>query len=471
MDACRMKQIPLRDTYIPCTEPIHPYHGNYVSISLTKPWILNLPMEINNLWQLQKPYWHVNTTLTEDSSFVTVPQWSDICRNFIMPTYCVRTWGNTGYWWNPTHYDNLYTFPGYSPVTRTARYPEAQIGDLMYMHALLMSLPSTVYRANGNDVRLQYSQYDYNSGTVYGDFYNNNGREYSIPSYTTIPSEYRSVNEIVNHTLHNTYTNGLGRIAGLNLTLFVVEAQIHLPTDPTLCPPNANYLSITLKPLVPYCDISGCYLYRPDNYDTNYMNQEDWDGTSLIETNNGADPNIPETWAETGIVESVLPPITAEFPSTQKCFYVFLPLQLYTATPCAPDFPFTFSLRDFERGSVHGPMSYVTRVGLNMVTVAVRLRGTFLNIEGEPCTAGEAESLQFEITHPENIFTLSHTYQTNRGGSNRPILCTETCSIPILKPGVALPVSTSLLFSPRCGPGMWTNLPRDQPQAGYQWEP
>lgn len=467
MDACRMKHIPLRETYIPCTEPINPYHGNYVSISLTKPWILNLPRDIMNLWQLQRPYWYVDTTLVEGSVFHTVPQWSDICRNFILPTYCVRTWCNTSYWWNPTYYDNRYTFPGYSPLCRTAHYPEPQIGDLMYMHALLLSMSSTAYQTNGNSDLLRYSEYGYNDGTVYGDAYHNNGQEYSIPSYNTVPNEYRSVNDINNRALYNTFANGLGRIAGLNLTLFVVEAKITLHLDPTVCPPKANVMSVTIRPLVPFSDLSGCYLYRLDNYDT-YANEEDWDGKSLLETFNGANPNIPGTWAQTGIVESVLPQVTADFPLSQRCFYLMLPVQFYTATPCAPNYPFTFSLSDFAQGSVYGPMSYTTRVGLNMITVAVRLRGVFLDVQGEPCTAGDAESLQFEVIDPENTFTLSHTFQTNHGGANRPIMCTETGSIPIIRPPT---VSTSILLAPRCGPGMWTNLPQDQPLAGYEWEP
>ena len=470
MDTCSSRQLPLRDTYIPCSEPINPYHGNYVSVNLSKPWILNLPVQADNLWDTQEHYWYVHSLLTNNSSFTSVPQWSDICRNFIMPTYCVRTWGNGSYWWNPNHYYDFSTRQ-LTPLSRSAKYPEAQIGDQMFLRATLLSLPSFYYTDNGGNILLQYSEYPYDGGNMYGDFYNNGEREYTIPSYgtdTPIPHEYKTVNNIMNSNLYTPFAQGMGRIGGFNLTLFVVEARVNTQTTPSLCVPASAFMTVSFKPLVPYSDLSGCWLRPPTNY-SSYTNKEDWDGTYLPETSAGANPNNPATWAESGVVESVLPTIEANFPSSQKCFHVVLPVQLYTAIPCSSAYPFTFSLGDFQNGSVVGPLSYITQIGLNMVTVAVKLRGVFLDIEGEPCTAGQAESIQFEVVDPEEVVSLSHTYQNTMGVLNRPIMCTETGSLPILKSNVTLPVTTSLLFAPKCGPGMWTNLPEAQPLAGYNW--
>ena len=475
MDYCASRQTPLRDTYIPCTEPINPYHGNYVSINLTKPWILNLPKGLSNIWDTQDTYWAVNTQLTTGSAFNAVPQWSDICRNFIMPTYCVRTWSNGSYW---SHSDD----GGFYPQPRTARYPEPQIGDRMFIRAMIAGM--TMIDMVGGP---RYSVHAYNSGSPYGDFYRdaNNGffQELNLPSYgvnTPVPNEYKWINDqITNLGNPNPFSNGgLARIGGFNLTLFVVEASVNQYTSPIQCVPTSAYLTVRFKPLMPFSDLSGCFLKPPSDY-TNYRNQQDWNGLYLPETTSGSDPTNPSTWGRSSTVESLLPPIEANFPASQKCFHVMLPIQLFTAIPGGQFRTYLyFALNSFMSGSPEGP--YLSEesiyMGLDMVTVAVRLRGIFLDAEGEPCTAGEADSIHFEIVQPTSLFTLSHTYENNRGNSNRPILCNESASIPILKSTSSPQISSSLLFAPKCGPGMWTNLPQTQPPispnfGGDYWGP
>ena len=447
------RQLPLRDTYVSCSEPINPYHGNYVSVSLSKPWILNLPFVYNNLWDIQDPSWNVSGQLNASSTFVNFPQWSDICRNFIMPTYCVRTWGNGSYWWNPNHYYDFSTRQ-LIPLSRSATYPEAQMGDLMFMKALLMGMSSFPMPSAPS-----YSEYGYNDGTENGDFYKfSSGSEFTIPLYgnnSGVPFEYLYVNNTFYNATNPLFQAGLGSVAGLNLTMFVIEPVVNLAITPFITP---SYMSIYIRPLVPFSDLSGCFLKTPVNY-SSYTEQYDWDGKFLLETTNGNNPNDPNTWGGSGIVESILPAIKADFAASTCSFTVVLPVQLYTAIPCAPYGTLTFSLGDVSGGSPKGTPQDISGAffGNNMVTVAVRVRGTFVDTNGCTATASTAEGIQFEVISPKNMFNISHSYHEKTCNNNRPIFCSESIPIPRSNP---LPYSSSILFSPKCGPGMWTNLPK-----------
>lgn len=468
MDTCNSKQAPLRDSYVSCTEPVNPYHGNYVSVNLTRPWALNIPPTFVNMWELQNAYWNVSGILSVGTDFTNVPQWSDLSRNFIMPTHCVRYWSNGSSWWNPTYYDSSDLLP----VARAARYPEAQIGDQMYLRATLLGQAYF----ESFDLAAQHSEYAYNDGTINGDFYKlvPGGLTMTNPLYGAnsipFPPEYYYLN--YNMNAFDSSGTGLARIGGFNLTCFVVEAVIsNLPVN---CRSYDNAsLSVTIKPLVPYADLSGCWLLPPTNYDTGYPEQEDWDGLYIIETLNGTNPNT--NWGYYRTKTSILPAITANFSPQARCFYVTLPVQLYTARNSS-FYDFTFTLSDFSNGAPLGPVIIYDPTpsfyGTNMVTVATKLRGVFLDANGDPTIASMADSIQFEIVDPRKVFNLSHTFEDKNGGlHNRPIFCTETGSIPVKKPGVNFSYSTSLLFSPRCGPGMWTNLPSPPDETPKNWLP
>lgn len=470
MDTCNSKQTPLRDSYVSCTEPVNPYHGNYVSINLTKPWALNIPPTSDNLWDMQNAYWDVTGVLSLGTDFTNVPQWSDPSRNFLMPTHCVRYWSNGSYWWNPQYYEETGVL---EPVARAARYPEAQIGDLMYLRATLLGQAYF----ESSELAAQHSVYDYNDGVVNADFYKkqSGGLSWTNPLYGSgipFPPEYYYLN--YNMNVMDSSGSGLSRIGGFNLTCFVVDAV--LSNAPVNCRSFDNAsLSITIKPLVPYSDLSGCWLLPPTNYTTGYPNEEDWDGLYIIETMNGTDPNVSTNWGFYANKIPILPAITANFSAQAKCFYVTLPVQLYTARGSSFQ-DFTFSLVDVSGGAPIGPVivydPYPSYYGTNMVTVATKLKGVFLDVNGEPTTVGNADSIQFEIVDPKKVFHLNHTFEDAKGGlSNRPIFCTETGSIPIKKPGVSFHYSTSLLFSPRCGPGIWTNLPAPPEEPPKNWLP
>ena len=431
------KQTPLRDNYISCTEPVNPYHGDYVVISLSKPFCLNLPVNQSDLWSIQQPNWVSIGTTSPGSLSVKPPSWSDMSRNFIMPTHSVRTWSNGSYWWNPNHYISAF-HTNLTPLTRTAKYPEPQVGGTMYMQALLHSL--------GYMSGLPYSYSTYNPSYAFSnpDSYKTlSDIELTRPFWTLPPSEYQYINRFI----LDDNSQGMLRISGLNLTLFQVT------TSPTMSIPcqsgNNNYLNITLKPLVPYSDLSGCFLNPPGNYE-HYIIYQDWDGMYCLESSQGT----PYTSGNSGEQIPMLPAISTSVRHNATCFKVTLPVQLYTLAEVGSNF--TFSLADVSNGAPSYPTSQVP----NMAVVATRLKGIFWDADGEPTTAENAESVHFVIDEPHSPFSLSHTFQESLGNQNRPVFCTESNSIPL---GTYSSYMGSLLFAPKCGPGMWTDLSANQP--------
>lgn len=418
------KQTPLRDNYVSCTEPTNPYHGNYVLISMTKPYCLNLPYNINYLWQAQTPGWK-NVGAQSPGSFSYQPaSWADMSRNFIMPTHCVRTWSNGSYWWNP----DFYSRPPHdtlSPLSRFSNYPEPQIASTMYMQAHLSCLGYQLY------LPYRYSEND--SNVPEGDSYHVGFTESSRPYWNHPPNEYKYLNpSFQTSPFYDVCGN-----AGFNLTSYAVEIHPTYLVRPALVPgidcPYSSF-QVLLKPIVPYVDLSGCWLNPPTNYN-NYKTYQDWDGRFSLETKYGNQQL------------SVLPAIRLDVRPACTSFTVVVPVQLYTMQPVGPNF--TFTLQDVSSGApAYGP---------NMEVVATTLRGTFWDANGEQTTGENAVSVHFEILSPSKLFNLSHTFIDNDGNRNRPFYCTETNSIPVIQPMQQF--TSTLLLSPKCGPGMWTNLP------------
>ena len=421
------QQAPLRDTYISCTEPVNPYHGNYVVVSLTKPYCLNLPLTVDNLWEIQTSSWHSIGSQSPGSLSFSAPSWADMSRNFIMPTYCVRTWSNTSYWWDPDYY---YTpMKGLNPLPRSSNYVEPQLGSIMYMQALLLCL--------GKKDTLPYRYSEYGVGVLNGDsYYYNASNDSTQPFWVQPPTEYSFLNENL--------PTSLSRIAGFNLTCFAVEVTPTYLSKPKLSScPSTSMFRMTLKPIVPFADLSGCWLNPPMNY-TNYMNHQDWDGRFTLETTNGTAFSLGSPEEQL----SVLPAITVELTASAHCVDVILPLQLYTLVPV--DSTFTFSLQDVSNGT--------PAYRVNTEVVATRVRGYFWDNDGDPTTAGNASSIHFEVANPTKVHKASHTFFEKNGNHNRPFYCTETDSIPILN---SPQFASALMFVPQCGPGMWTNLPQN----------
>lgn len=455
MDECTKKQIPLRDTYISCTEPVNPYHSNYVVVKLTKPYCLNIPATKTNLWDIQSPQWYNIGQVSPDSDNTYPPQWSDISRQFLMPTHGVRTWSNGSYWWNPNYYNADYP-PILTPVPRSSKYPEALPGDTLFLRSIINGMG----RLDG--LYAQYSEYPITS-TPLGDSYFYGNDNHSFPYWSSLPSEYTYLNQWV--TANGVDGGSIPRVAGLNLTLFVVEAVVNSP-PPTFGPLSSTFMTLTIKPLVPWVDMSGCYLNPPGNYSTSplYSEQADWDGLYEIVSSTGT-PYFTNLY---GDKIPILPAIQSEVSPKTKCFYVTLPVQLYTLTTVGgiqnDRSGFTFSLVDVSDGGPQYSDLSGGYIYANMEVVATKLRGTFLDVNGDPCLAQDADSIQFEIVDPIKVFNLSHTYEENTGGKNRPVYCTESGAIPIRRPDCGpWKYSTSLLFSPKCGPGIWSNLPATQP--------
>lgn len=438
------KQTPLRDNYISCTEPINPYHGNYVVISLTKPFCLNLPLDKDNLWTVQQPSWRSIGASSPGSQSVTAPSWSDPSRNFVMPTHCVRTWGNCSFWWNPRYYINAF-HTNLTPLTRTTKYPEAQMGGQMYLEAVLAGLSADV---NGS-MPYNYSEY----GTLYPfsnpDSYLTNGNEWTRPYWTLPPSEYQYLNRF----LSDSPSSGIGRMAGFNMTLFQMVASLQSASP---CEYATNhYLTLTLKPLIPYVDLSGCFLNPPGNYH-DYTLYGDWDGKYSLESSGWS---TPYTSGLPGEQIAVLPAISTDVNSNSTCFRVTLPVQLYTLRPVDKDF--TFSLTDISNGAPsYNIYNTQNTLSVNMVVVATKVKGIFWDVHGEPTTADNADSIHFEIEDKNSPVSLLHTFEENVGDKDRPVFCTQTGSLPIGRYDQYTP---SLLFTTKCGPGMWTDLSVNQP--------
>lgn len=512
MDDCTRKQIPLRDTYISATEPVNPYHGNYVVINLTSPYTLLLESGVTNLWSQQSSIWSVSTianSVPGTSYAIGAPQWSDASRSFIVNTHTPRTWSNGSYWDSPNAYALGATFKN---VPRSARYPEAQLGDSMFLHAIQNGMgnlptgatvgPRYATSAYANSSGLTWTP---NVNSPFGDphWYASSGVTggYAFPTFGgtaqstvigTLAPEDVALNNYINFKgSGNPF--GINHVAGFNQTLFVVDAFVNSVTPFKKCILNSqSFLTINIRPLVPFSDLFSGYLYPPSNWNSYPKingGYPDWDGTYDIESvggNNLFGITLPYS-AKQNI--SVLPQITANISPRAKCFYVTLPVQLYTlaqvnyngsvvagVTGARTDisggqYSFTFTLNDVN-GGVPGYYPDVSdNVNLaNMEVVAVQLKGVFKDVQDDPCSAVDADSIQFSIFSPTSpsLFSLSHTYEELTGGKNRPIYCTETGSIPIRKEGspLDLPYQTSLLFSPKCGPGIWSNLPAQSLQPG-----
>jgi len=256
-------------------------------------------------------------------------------------------------------------------------------------------------------------------------------------------------------------------------------------------------LTINIRPLVPYSDFWSGYLFPPQDWNTNYPQAwggyQDWNGLYDLESVGGNNVVSASPYSA-GQRISVLPQITANISSKAKCFYVTLPLQLFTLADVNYSGPsvnaevptarfdisanstFTYTLNDVNAGApIYYDLSGSDASGnygniANTSVVAVQLKGVFLDAAGDPSSAADADSIQFSIFSPTSpqLFTLAHTYEAITGGNNRPIYCTETSSLPISTAPSPLEVNyqTSLLFSPKCGPGIWSNLPSQSVQPG-----
>lgn len=511
MDDCTKKQIPLRDTYISATEPVNPYHGNYVVINLTSPYTLLLEPTYENLWQQQASIWSVSTlanTVAGTTYNLPAPQWSDASRSFIVNTHTPRIWSNGSYWDSPSAYPGVTV----KNVGRSARYPEAQLGDSMFLRAILNGMgnlptgatvgPRYATTAYGNN-----PGYTWSAGTTspFGDphWYAPGGSTggYAFPTFGgtgqagfigTLAPEDVALNNYINYSGSGEPVFGINHVGGFNQTLFVVDAFVNSVTPFKKCILNSQaFLTINIRPLVPYSDLFSGYLYPPSNWNAYPKingGYPDWDGQYDIESIGGNGVSLPYT---SGQNISVLPQITANISPRAKCFYVTLPVQLFTLAQVnygagaiagisgartdisGGNYSFTFTLNDVNGGvpgyyNVGGQSPQLNLA--NMEVVAVNLKGVFKDVQDDPCSAVDADSIQFSIFSPTtpSLFSLSHTYEESTGGKNRPIYCTETGSIPIRKEGspLDLPYQTSLLFSPKCGPGIWSNLPSQLSQPG-----
>lgn len=446
------KQTPLRDNYISCTEPINPYHGNYVVVSLTKPFCLNLPLTKDDLWSVQQPYWKCIGATSPGSQSTSPPNWSDPSRNFVMPTHCVRTWSNCSSWWNPNHYISAF-HTNLAPLPRTSKYPEAQIGGQMYLEAMLAGLSTDIRQGI---LPYRYSEYESSYTFSNPDSYRSYDEERTRPYWEIPPTEYQYLNRFISNNIQQ----GIGRAAGFNTTLFQMVTSLH--RVPPCVYPNNHYLTITFKPLVPYSDLSGCFLNPPANYN-DYIISADWDGQYSLESSGW---NTPHTSGAPGEQIAVLPAITTDIHSNTTCFRVTLPIQLYTLRQV--DRYFTFSLKDISNGApnylYNQPRDDPIYAAPNMEVVATRIKGTFWDVHGEPTTVDNADSIHFEIDDKNSPVALLHTFEESMGNENRPVFCTQSSSLPL---GEYENYTPSLLFTAKCGPGMWTDLSSNQPADVY----
>jgi hypothetical protein len=164
-----------------------------------------------------------------------------------------------------------------------------------------------------------------------------------------------------------------------------------------------------------------------------------------------------------------LPTIEYKVNARQKCFYVVLPVQLFTLQSVGQNFTFTQNdLLNPPQGTPYNQQDP------NMEVLAVKLKGTFVDETGtQNVPAALAAGIQFKIVSPakNSPVSLTLTYQENKARSNRPIYCFEGIDggyaedaldayIPIFDPDCAvdLPFNPSLLFTPRCSPGIYSNF-------------
>lgn len=403
-DNCLSKNIPLRDTYISATEPVYPFLSNFAIINFRSPYCLNKDSIISKYNTL------ANYTPTS---------WAD-GSGYVVNTHCVRTWSNCSVWPDPSGaYGVDISSSVIRPYGRTRRTREAQLGDSMYKRAILNGM---------------------GDGSGWG-FY---------PTGTSMKAHtpYSPLNFDVSG---NTNANGGSYtrfVSGFNMSLYVVDA-VSMKNVNLACVGSSNQevLEVSFYPLLNF---------EGDNKAIYGCDWNPFDTTSGYNWKFGQD-------AITNSTSYPLPAVTISVMNKQRCFHMWLPVLIYPIRAVNRYNNFTF---DDTSGA------YIKRATDNALvtfeTVLCKFKGTFLDHNGDPVSAANAESIQFEIVNPPNLFNLSHTYEAKVSlgaaryaaySTNRPIFCTETGSIPIRAyTDTTNPYYTSLLISPRCGAGTYTNV-------------
>jgi len=390
------KQTPLRETYISVTEPIYPFYSNFVMMNFSD--CLFLYTDISN--------YNVNY-----SSYIPTPWLMNT--NYMLNTQCVRNWANLNLW---DASSNLLR-----PYSRSKRTPQAPLSDYMYLRALLYGLGTTSIP----DAVTGVTQYLPPTGVQLGQ-YNN----------------YLPLAPILQN---NTQSTPMTQVSGFNLTLYAIEAVV-IPSNYSYpCLDSEVGAIITIYPLFMQSYVDG----------SNNLFNCGWDWSPIPDLE-----NYKVTATDTsGSGTPPLPAIVLEIPSQQSCFNVWLPVQLYNLLPVDGSNNFSASV-----GNTNSP---------TMETVLCQLKGTFFSSENNivPCT--EASFIQFEIISPLQVFQVLATYELRYpyssylqpydsnwhiNGSNRPIFLLENNLIPTMNSGDVSPYHTSLLISPRCGVGYWSNI-------------
>lgn len=479
--------IPLRDTYIPATEPVPPFKSNTVIISVENVvcdpeyisggllWETGSSPAYTNLWTPNQQNAWTQETVDGGNG------WDTEGALFYVNTHGVRTFSNGKL------FPDLCT-KSLVPYSRSSNFPEAQIGDKLFIHALLNGMGQT--NIFDTEPVIQFT-----NDTICGG----------------------NLIQTINTSLTDPATTGLTSIYGFNLSAFRVQAFFSRyvgtppqpppdfpcpsfpypwctmgypptptpPTPPTPPCPTLPWITIQIFPLISgsygqnFEGSVNCAQARP------YVSFPDWDGSAVGDTS-------PLYYVgDDGTIFIPLPSITRKLPLKQKtsrrkkfCFYVWLPVQLYNLLPISGGLSalntFLFTSNDLVTYSAPERDVYAP----NTAVLGVKLRGTLLDSQDVPWTPESGEenpsAISFEIvdtasagnTKASDLFYLKHTYQDTYTGQNRPFYCTESNSIPIFTkiingvncstvicdPFATAPFSTSLLFAPKCGPGIWSNL-------------
>jgi hypothetical protein len=408
-DNCLSKNIPLRDTYISATEPVYPYLSNFALINFSAPYCLNKDSAIAKYNTL------ANYTPTS---------WGD-GSGYVVNTHCVRTWSNCSVWPDPSGaYAVDISSSVIRPYGRTRRTREAQLGDSMYKRAILNGM---------------------GDGSGWG----------AVPTAANLKAHtpYSPLNYDVSSNLNANGGSYARYVAGFNMSLYVVDA-VSMKNVNLACVGSSNQevLEVSFYPLLNFQHTNQIYGCDWNPFDT----------TSGYSWKFGSSELHAESYP--------LPAVTISVMNKQRCFHMWLPVLIYPIRAVNRYNNFTY---DDTSGA------FVKRSANNLLatfeTVLCKFKGTFLDSNGDPVSAANAESIQFEIVNPPNLFNLSHTYEAKVSlgaaryaaySSNRPIFCTETGSIPIRAyTDTTNPYYTSLLISPRCGAGMYTNVGAQLPMA------
>jgi hypothetical protein len=408
-DNCLSKNISLRDTYISATEPVYPYLSNFAVINFKSPFCVNKELTINKY-----------NTLAN----YTPNAWYD-GSGYVVNTHCVRTWSNCSVWPDPSGaYAVDISSSVIRPYGRTRRTREAQLGDSMYKRAILNGM---------------------GDGSGYG--------AYPILSNLSTHTPYSPLAwDISSNTNTGVGSSFVRYVAGFNMSLYVVDA-VSMKNVNLACVGSSNQevMEVSFYPLLNWQD--------PTNTTAPYTYGHDWnpfDTTSGYFWDfgtNAAGKTYP------------LPAVTISVMNKQRCFHMWLPVLIYPVRGVSSSMDFT--VKDATT-NVQAKAANTGSTFVSFETILCKFKGSFLDQNGDPVSAANAESIQFEIVNPPNLFNLSHTYEAklSLGGAryaaystNRPIFCTETGSIPIRAyTDTTNPYYTSLLISPRCGAGMWTNV-------------